>query len=506
MKPVTIPIRAFGGALALLITLAVSGLWGQSQALVIEGGTLVDGGGGAPVRNSVVVIEGTRIVAVGARGDVSYPPQATIINADGMTVLPGFIDAHIHSLDYFPPLFLHFGITTVLDTANPTAWVIALRDALNTGTIKGPRMFVTGEAIDGPGDVDERLSARSAYRTRTNTPEEARTLARSLLRRGVDALKAYQNLSLDGLQAIVEEARKAGTEVVGHVRDARDATLAGFTFIEHATPIAHATLGDPALVKAMDEGKLRTPEADMDPTLFGPLIELMVEHGVYLNPTLTRSWISAHPKRAEWYRAAAALLEDPAYRFIPAARRQRWLRTATGEPESVEPRMLEGLRKVEEFTRRYAQAGGRVINGPDSGPSSGPANMAGLALHVEMEALVDAGLTPMQAILSATRWPAELLHREKELGTVAPGKIADLVLVDGDPLADIRATRNIRTVIMNGAVVDTTLDPSFRSPLPRPIDEYTMNWRDENLHASAIARTLPLGGGAYPWWSERWSR
>ncbi len=168
--------------------------------------------------------------------------------------------------------------------------------------------------------------------------------------------------------------------------------------------------------------------------------------------------------------------------------------------------MLEGLRKVEEFTRRYVQAGGRVINGPDSGPSSGPANMAGLALHVEMEALVDAGLTPMQAILSATRWPAELLHREKELGTVTPGKIADLVLVDGDPLADIRATRNIRTVIMNGAVVDTTLDPNFRNPLPRPIDEYTMERRDEKLPAPAIARTLPWGGGAYPWWPERWSR
>ena len=108
MKPATVPIRAFGGALACLITLAVSGLWGQSQAIVIEGGTLIDGGGGAPVRNSVVVIEGTRIAAVGARGDVSYPPQARIIQADGMTILPGFIDAHVHSLDYFPPLFLHF--------------------------------------------------------------------------------------------------------------------------------------------------------------------------------------------------------------------------------------------------------------------------------------------------------------------------------------------------------------------------------------------------------------
>jgi imidazolonepropionase-like amidohydrolase len=97
--------------------------------------------------------------------------------------------------------------------------------------------------------------------------------------------------------------------------------------------------------------------------------------------------------------------------------------------------------------------------------------MAGLAMHIEMEALVDAGLTPMQAILSSTRWPAELLHKEKDLGTIAPGKIADVVVIQGDPLADIRVTRNIRTVIMDGRVLDTALDPNFRTPIPRPLPE-----------------------------------
>ena len=456
----------------------------QTQAIVIEGGTLIDGSGAPPVENAAVVIEGSRITSIGRSGSATYPAGARVIKADGMTVLPGLIDAHIHSLDFFPQLFLHFGVTTVYDTANPTEWVIAQREAMANGRIKGPRMFVTGVVIDGPDSVPDR---RDAYRVHVSSAAEARAVARDLLRRGVDLLKVYQNLTPDLLRAIVEEAHLAGTEAVGHSRDANEAIAAGLRFIEHATPIAHAAISDRARLRAMDEGTLPAPEAHMDPALFPPLVDLMVKNGVFFNPTLTRNWVTAMPKRGAWYRDMVGFLESPAYRFIPAARREYWLATARGGPSTplgaANPRpndreMREGLRKVEEFTRLYAKAGGRIIAGPDSGPSSGPANMAGYAMHVEMEALVDAGLTPMQAILSATRWPAELLRKERELGTIAPGKIADVIVVDGNPLADIRKTRNIRTVIMNGAVVDTTLDPRFRNPIPRPVHEYPMDRPD----------------------------
>ena len=117
---------------------------------------------------------------------MSYPAGAAVIKADGLTALPGLIDAHIHSLNFFPPLFLHFGVTTVYDTANPTGWIIAQREALKTGRIKGPRMFVTGVVIDGPDDKEDR---RDAYRVNVRTPDEARMMARNLLRQGVDGLK-----------------------------------------------------------------------------------------------------------------------------------------------------------------------------------------------------------------------------------------------------------------------------------------------------------------------------
>src|SRR5262245_20792419 len=203
----------FAVALGILVAVAPGRTLGQSQPLVIEGGTLIDGSGGALVKHSVVIIEGSRIKAVGTKGSVTYPPQAKIIKADGMTVMPGLIDAHIHSLDFFPPLFLHYGVTTVCDTANPTQWVMAQRDALSKGKMKGPRMFVTGEVIDGPDGSTDR---RDEYRTHVSTPEQAHAIARKLLRDGVDALKVYQNLTPELLQPLTEEAHKAGTEAVGH--------------------------------------------------------------------------------------------------------------------------------------------------------------------------------------------------------------------------------------------------------------------------------------------------
>ena len=136
-------------ALALLLAFAGHALRAQNQTIVIEGGTLIDGNGGAPLANAVIVIEGSRIKAVGPKGAVSYPAGANVVSAQGMTVLPGLIDAHIHSLDFFPPLFLHFGVTTVFDTANPMEWVIAQRDALKKGKMKdlAKRFNVTERTI-----------------------------------------------------------------------------------------------------------------------------------------------------------------------------------------------------------------------------------------------------------------------------------------------------------------------------------------------------------------------
>jgi len=445
------------------LLLAWNPAWSQNETLVIEGGTLIDGTGRNPVRDAVVVIEGTRIKAVGTKGSVSYPAGARVISGEGKTVLPGLIDAHVHISAHMHPLFLHYGVTTIVDTANPTDWILAQREALRRGRIVGPRLFATGDIIDGPPENANQttLGLREAYRIHTRTVEEARTAARTLIGKGVDALKVYEGLSTESLKAVAEEAHNAGMEVVGHVRDARQAALVGMKFMEHLDPIVHSTLGDPEKVEAiLDRMSIRDAQSEMDTSLFDPLIELLVSNGVYFNPTLTRP----RPESREWYDEARKLLEDPSTRFITDARREHWLEQIRGG--RTEP-VTESLRKKREFIRRFVQAGGKVITGPDTGARSGATNVAGLAMHVEMEALVSAGLTPMQAILASTKWPAEFLHKEKDLGTVEPGKLADVILIEGDPLADIRNTHRVRTVILDGKVIDTRLDPSFSNPLPR---------------------------------------
>jgi len=477
-----------------------------AQTLVIDGATLIDGTGRAPVRDSVIVIEGNRIAAAGPRGSVAIPPNAQIIPAQGRTALPGLVDAHIHFLDFMPQMFLHFGVTTVFDTANPTEWILATRDAINSGKIKGPRMFVTGWVIDGPIARSNlnHITERGGYKTHVENAVEARAETRRLISLGVDAIKVHEGLTTDLLAAVTDEARKAGLQVVGHAEDARESVLeGGMRFIEHHRPVTHSTV----------RGELSrdVPEADMDPATFDPLIQVLLANNVYYNPTLSRSILHLLTKEREWSELGLQYLEDPAFRFIPEGRRQYWLRAARSLPARPvrNERQTIGRRNVEEFVKRFVNAGGKVLTGPDVAGTSGPSNLPGLAMHVEMEALVDAGLTPMQVIQASTLWSAEFLGKQRELGSVEPGKLADLILIDGDPLADIRNTRKVSSVILDGKVVDTTIDPNFRNPLPRPVapllaDDAPLEYAGPRLTglapkiASASAAPAGQGGAGSP--------
>jgi imidazolonepropionase-like amidohydrolase len=444
-------------------------LGAQGQTLIIEGGTLIDGTGKNAAPNSAIIIEGNRIKAVGRKGDLSYPANAKLIKVEGKTILPGFIDGHIHFTAWMAPLFLHFGVTTVYDTANPTDWILAQRDAINAGKIKGPRMFVTGVVVDGPEETSDmnHPAERGGYRVHIRTPEEGREMVRQLAAQKVDAIKVHEGLSSELLKGVVDEAHRLGLEAIGHSKNTREATLAGLKFIEHMNPIVAAT-------SDTEEGE-GAGAANMNTQLFDSLIELCVKNGVYFNPTIwgNRYWTRvASPHAKEWAALVAKFHDDPALTFVPRDERNAWLRAAPTPKNTMNARQEEqqakALKNTADFIKRYAAAGGKFVAGPDTGGYD-HAMVAGLALHLEMETLVDLGLTPMQAIQSVTKWPAELLHKEKDLGTVEAGKIADLIVIDGDPLVNISRTRNIALVIKDGQVIDTSLDPSFKNPLPRPV-------------------------------------
>ena len=449
-----------GGLIVAVFLLGVSGAAAQQRVLVLEGGTLIDGTGKAPMNDSLVVVEGTRVKAVGTRGQVSYPANANVIRLTGRTILPGLIDGHLHTKEYQFPMFLPWGVTTIADLDNDTAWILAQREMLRTGRMKGPRLFVSGGKMYGP------LGPVNPDSTVVHNVDEARAYLRSIEALGVDYLKVDDTITYDQLRVAIEEANKAGRKVVGHTQNIRKAAEMGFKFMEHMDTMARSLL-DPDGTKFSPRwypprsGPVELPqvtsESLVDPKQFPPLIDYLVKQGVYVNPTLTLTWSSSTPRGREFANAAAQIAKDPGLGFIPADVKEAWTRPP-GHPRA-------GYANVAAFLRMFSQAGGKLLAGTDTG---GSPLVPGLALHQEMQLLVDAGVPPMKAIQAATLWTAEVIGKEKDLGSVEPGKLADLTIIEGNPLANITATQNVRMVIKDGEVMDTKYDPKWVNPIPRP--------------------------------------
>jgi hypothetical protein len=228
----------------------------------------------------------------------------------------------------------------------------------------------------------------------------------------------------------------------------------GMKHMEHMDTMARALL--------VQEGKEPRPagttsEAAVNPALFPALIKYLLEQGVYVNPTLYLSWAGGTERWRDWTAAAAPLVTDPNLAFVPADVRAAWTR-APG-------RARAGYANVVTFLSQYSKAGGKVLAATDTGCCS--QIVPGLSLHYEMQMLTDLGITPMKAIQGATLWSAEVIGQQRDLGSIEPGKLADFTIIEGNPLADIGVTKNIRMVIKGGEVMDTAYDPRWVNPVPR---------------------------------------
>jgi imidazolonepropionase-like amidohydrolase len=436
---------------AFIVGLLVArcGAVAQNRPLVLEGGTVVDGTGRPPIPDAVVVIDGARIKAVGPRGQVSIPPDARVIALNGRTILPGLIDGHVHLREYQLPMFLPYGVTTIADIHNDTAWSIAQREALKSGKIKGPRMFVSGARVTGPNGA---VTTDGSY---VKDAAEARAYVQRLKKAGVDQIKVDLTITDEQLKAVIEEANAVGLRVLGHTQNIKKAVDMGMKHMEHMDTMARALLEQ--------EGKDPRPkgttsEAAVDPKLFPPLIDYLVRQGVYVNPTLYLSWAGGTQRWRDWTRDAAEIRKDPGLAFVPADVKAEWTR---------EPGARAGYANIAEFLRQYSAAGGKVLAATDTGCCT--QIVPGLSLHYEMQMLTDVGIPPMRAIQGATLWAAEVIGQARDLGSIEAGKLADFVVIEGDPLSDIAATRKVRTVIKDGQVMDTSYDPKWVNPIPRRV-------------------------------------
>jgi imidazolonepropionase-like amidohydrolase len=457
--------------------------------LVIQGGTLIDATGRPPLQDAVIVIEGNRFKAVGKRGEVAVPTGSRIIDVKGKTILPGLIDGHCHLLDFVGELYLHLGITTCPDiTQNDDEWTMAQRDGTNLGKIRGPRIWSTGTRLVGQAP-SWALRTESGYLIKS--PEDARSIVRKKKEAGIEIIKFNEYVSPEAIKAGAEEASRLGLPVTCHCLDVFLAAEAGFAGVEHHWAPGMTSIADVKKRWEIHElrmtGKINTADVAFyyESENFDKIINAMAENKVSWSPTIATWFRPLSPSAERFKERELSILDNPRAAYLPAVMREQTLRQYDRYakfPADRLKRTREGYSKIADFIARFVQAGGIIRAGSD--PNNG---LPGLGVHQEMVMFVEAGLTPMQAIQAATINVAKAFRKDKDFGTVEPGKVADIIAVEGDPLKDMWAVQNVKVVVLNGEVVDTDFHADYKNPIPN-IRPWRATPRDIEISPRSIAQ------------------
>jgi enamidase len=448
----------------------------QTKAVAIVGGTLIDGTGRAPVPDAAVVMQDGKFTAVGKRGDISIPRGAEVIDAKGRTIFPGLIDGHCHLRDWLGELYLHFGIVVCPSISNnPADWVVAQREGVRNGTIRGPRVWVAGNVIDGPPPEGFGSLRRQRTSIVVRNGDEAKKAVHELAEKGVDGYKFFERLSPEAAKAGADAAHALGKPVIGHSLDIFAAADAGYQSVEHSWSVAYTSIRDPQRKAELDRArmnrKITTAEVHsfMDPDMFDRIIKAMIAKNIHWSPTWGTTFRALSPRAQQLKKQELAILENSDARYLP-----RYIRKASEEhfayfeSASAEKRaqLSSGYAKVQDFVRRFVAAGGKVHLGSD------PDNiLAGWGVHAELSLFSDAGFTAAQAIQAASLNVAQAWGKDKDFGSIEKGKVADLVIVRGDPTKDIFATQAVESLFMDGKLVDTSFHADYKNPVPRPIPD-----------------------------------
>jgi imidazolonepropionase-like amidohydrolase len=405
-------------------------------ALAFRNARLFDPESGKTTPGTTVVISGSHIQAVGPDGQVQIPDGAEVIDAAGKTLMPGLWDMHAHLSPLDGVFNLASGVTTARDLANDTDFLLDLRKRIDAGEILGTRVIMAG-FIDGPGPY------AGPSKVLVSTPEEALAAVDNYKKLGYEQIKMYSSLDPKLVPPIIERAHALGMRVSGHIPNgltAEQAVRLGFDEIQHVNFlflnfIEGVDTRTPQRFHALAEHDL-----DLKSERVQAFLDFLKEKGTVSDPTLVafEGEFTDRPGEVSHTFAAAA------DRLPPQV--QRGLLTGGIAPKGKEERYAKAFKAMEAMVLALHDKGIPFVAGTDS--------LAGLSLARELELYVEAGIPAVDALRAATVVPARVMKREAVLGTVAPGKLADVILVDGDPTADIHAIRRVVLTVKDGTVYD----------------------------------------------------
>ena len=456
----------------------------MQKVVAIKGGKLIDGTGRAPVENSVILIQEGRFKAVGDARSVPIPPDAEIVDVSGKTVMPGFMDGHAHLEDFHGELYLHLGITSVfsINTSQDGPWNLAQKRGTELGKIRGPRIFAAGRAIGGDHETKEGGSDNKVYRgyVVVTTPQEARAAVRRKKELGCDLIKLNEFLDFPLVREVVDEAHGLDLGVTTHSVDAIQSSNAGVDAIEHIWSVGNTTILYPPARDRLHNDRLmglidqETASAYYQTENFQPIIDVLVKNQTAWTPTVAKSVRPLSSYADRFRKKENEILDNPKNGFPASVRtitenayHKLFKRYTQKELDTAKL----GMEKAYEFIRRFVAAGGRLKEGSD--PQRG---MAAMLMHEAMAMDVEAGVPNMTSIVSATLNVAKAFRKERDYGSVEVGKVADLAIVEGDPLQDIWATTNVKLVVKDGVLIEPTFTgvknpiPAFYSFQSHPID------------------------------------
>jgi imidazolonepropionase-like amidohydrolase len=433
----------------------------EAPLIALTNVRVIDGTGAAPREEQTILISAGKIQSIGPTASTTYPADARTIDLKGYTVLPGLVGMHNHMFfpmggsppmysnmgSSFPRLYLAFGVTTIRTTGSVAPYTdLELKRLIDAGRVLGPKMHVTAPYLEGKGSFTPVMHE-------LKDADDARRMVNYWADAGATSFKAYMNITRDELRAVVEEAHKRGLKVTGHLCSVgfREAAEIGIDNLEHGLYADSEFVADKKPDQCPPGVSASLRQLDLNSPAVQETIRTLVQKNVAITSTLPVFEAGSAPLAQNGIGAASALLNQRLLNVMSTDARVRYLQNRARVPASPEAVAL--LRKAMDFERAFVKAGGLLIAGLD--PTGNGGIVAGFGDHLEVELLVEAGFTPLEAIQIATLNGAKFLGEDARIGSIAPGKQADLMIVKGNPASNIADIEKVEIVFKDGVGYDS---------------------------------------------------